>query len=137
MKPTIGAPTSLTIASLTGSYQFTVGIDLQLYDSVTLALSVTTSHAAKTLNIKPQWSPDDVTYYDEEVDVAGTAASAVGGEQGFYASSKRLDYSLAAVAALPIQRYQRLHRYFRIAYKEAAGTSTAIVTAIVRPANVF
>lgn len=120
-----GAPTSLRSAAvMTSSYVVTSSIDLGSYTSVTAYLTKGTA-AAETASLKPQWSEDNTTFYDEQVEVAGTAS---GTEQPFTAYSRRTDVSVAASTPDWSSRFNRQGRYFRMAIKSSGTTATVALT---------
>lgn len=93
---------------------------------ITVEVVVSGTPEAVTASLKPQWSTDGVTWYDEPVNVAGTAG---GGEQPYTRLSKRFDFSVNSSGGVYTETFNRWgnDRYFRVAIKGGSATTTALV----------
>jgi hypothetical protein len=120
-----GAPFSIRAAAVfTASYVATSAVNLQSWTSATVFITVGTA-AAETLSIKPQWSPDNTTWYDEMFEVIGTQS---GTEQPFAAWSRVVTFSLDTGKPNYSCRFNRMAQYFRLACKSSGTTATAVIT---------
>lgn len=120
-----GAPFSIRASAVfTGSYVATSSVDMGSWTSATVFITVGTA-AVETLSLKPQWSPDNSTWYDEQFEVIGTQS---GTEQPFAAYSRVVTTSLASGAPNYSCRFNRMAQYFRLACKSSGTTATAVIT---------
>ena len=130
----LGAPTNIfPIAVLTNAYSGAVSsaVDLESYDGLALTLKVTTAQA-KTCNLKFQWSHDDSAYFDELVEVQGSAAS---GEQPYTILSRVIQIDMTSTGNLYIARLRRMARYFRVTMKSDATTTGQVRVDIIKLLN--
>jgi hypothetical protein len=117
--------------TLTSSYVATTNIDLQSYDSCTLIITVPTSQAAANGKVKPQWSSDGTTFYDEPVLSAGTTS---GGETPFTISSRVYAIDMSNPTNTFVDRTRRLSRYFRCSIS-STNVTTGTLQIDVKPEN--
>ena len=121
----LGAATSLRAdAVLTTAYVASSSVDLKSYDSVSVRVAVgAVADAARTGNIKFQWSIDDLTWNDEPINVNGTPS---GTELHQTPYSRVIDLNLAS-GRMYIERFERLMRYFRVSVKSDAATAATVL----------
>ena len=109
----------------TGTYTNCSALDLLNYNSVTLVYKVALQEAGKVATVKPRWSIDGTNFYDEPVEVnAATAGTdALGTLLRTVALAGRVvSLALDTTGQGKIERFNRLARYFTVAY---AGNATA------------
>lgn len=125
---TILPATTLTSATATNS----IPVDLKSYDAVAIAVTVVQTNAVDIAFLRPQWSQDAVTWYDEPIFNSGTV---VGGDRIFVYSSKVITVPMNTATSPYIERSRRLAKYLRYSVTSSNATSVATITIKSVPAN--
>ncbi len=91
----------------------------------TVEVIVSGTGESVTASLIPQWSPDNSTWYDEPVNIAGSVTT----EAPYTRVPKVFQFSVSATGGAFTETFTRWgnHRYFRVKIKGASATTTALV----------
>jgi len=125
----------------TGTYtDNTTALDLLNYNSVTVVYKVALQEAGKTATVKARWSVDGTNFYDEPVAVNGATAGTDALGTLLYTvglAGRVVSLALDTTGQGKIERFNRLARYFKVAYAgNATATTGAKLTVTATPMNI-
>lgn len=104
--------------------------DMGSWTSVTVFVTIGTAQA-KTCNLKFSWSHDGTTWFNEQVEVAGTASAP---DQPYTPYDRRVDLSLADNSITYSCRFNRMAKYFTVLAKSDATTTGTVAILVQKTA---
>lgn len=132
-----GAPLVLfTNQTLTNVWTAGASVDLQSYDSFSLATVITNKGGvwptADVAKLKFQWSDDNVVWRDESVLVAGTATSS---DQPYTVLARSVQIPLASPTVNYVERFRRAARYFRPSVQSTNVFTSGTISVQIKQMN--
>lgn len=117
-----------TAAVLTGAYVAATGIDMAGYNNIAIECVVSTPTGGDVASVKMQWSIDNSVWWDEAIDVTGTASGtdALGTLAYAYPSSARILTIAMDTAQIKGRNFTRRARYARPAAVGGAPTTALL-----------